>query len=77
MLKKIYYTVEKHTEMLIDFIEECTGYKTITVYEIKDNIPIKFFELPDRSNSDNSQKEILNWLNDNGYGDDEYKLILL
>ncbi len=72
MKKKLYYTVEKEVEA-DDFL---TGLKNVTVYEIINNEPKKFFSL-DLSLEDNSKDEIQDYLDDNGYGDDEFEFILL
>lgn len=72
MKKKLYYTVEKE----IEDNEFLTGLKTVTVYEIINNEPKEFFSL-DLSLDDNSKKEIQDYLDDNGYGDDEFEFILL
>lgn len=72
MKKKLYYTVEKE----IEDNEFLTGLKNVTVYEIINNEPKKFFSL-DLSLEDNSKDEIQDYLDDNGYGDDEFEFILL
>lgn len=77
MKKKLYYTIEKETIYEADMFEECTGLKTITVYEIENNEPKKFCVLNDVSNSSNTKEEIQEYLDDNGYGDDEFEFILL
>jgi hypothetical protein len=84
-MKKLYYTID------IDFNENVlstdiselypTGNKTVTVYEIEVNENYeaemkKFFSL-DLVLSDNSEEEINNYLEDNGHGDEEFKLVLL
>jgi len=74
-VKKLYYTVEKQTQT-IDTIEECSGWKNINVYEIVLDIPKVWFDLEINNNA-SSQKEIKNWLNDNGFGNRNYDLILL
>jgi len=71
MKKKLYYTVSK--EISSDLEDELTGNKTITVYEITNDTPVKFFDV-ECQNSDSSTKEIQNYLDDNGYGDDEFEL---
>ncbi len=71
MKKKLYYTVSK--EISSDLEDELTGNKTITVYEITNDTPTKFFNV-ECQNSDSSTKEIQNYLDDNGYGDDEFEL---
>jgi len=71
----IYYVVEKK---LVKFggVEETTGNKRVTAYTVEGNALEKFFDL-ELQNSDNSEKEINNYLDDNGYGDDEWGLKIL
>lgn len=73
MKKKLYFTVEKEIDSTG---ESLTGNKTVTVYEIVNNEPDQFCSL-DLSNEDNTQKKIQEYLDDNGYGDDEFELIQL
>lgn len=75
MIKKLYFTVEKETEIGNEE-ETITGNKTITVYDIVNNEP-KLFAAIDCGNEENSKDKIQEYLNDNGYGDDEYALKLL
>ena len=70
-MKTLYYTVEKQTTNL-DGIEECTGWKTISVYEIVLDKPKLWFEL-DANNEDSSEDEIQEWLDSNGFEDREYE----
>jgi hypothetical protein len=75
MERVLYYVIEKEFAN-VGFVEECTGYKDITVYEIQNNIPIKFFNVEGRI--DQSSKTLINdWLNENGYGDETFKLFEL
>ena len=71
----LYYTVEKETETY-GLVDELTGWKTITVYEIVDNKPKEICQLP-ANNEDTSTDEISLWLDENGYGDKSYKFTLL
>jgi len=75
-MSKLYYTVEKQTQN-IDTIEECTGWKNIMVYEIANDRPKLWFELENVSNDDSSEKAIENYLEENGFGDRTYDLIVL
>ena len=68
-MKKLYFTV--YFEQSDN--DTLSGIKNIYVYEIVDNTP-KEFTYIECSNEDNSEEEIGKWLNDNGYGDDEYHL---
>ena len=74
-MRKLYYTVEKELQQVGDF-EETTGFKTVTVYDIENNIPTKFFEL-EISNDENTKEAINDYLSDNGYGDETFELIQL
>ena len=76
MKKKIYYVVEKLTQDVGDDIHELTGWKNITVYSMENNEPVKFFNV-EGENSLNTVDEIQDYLNDNGYGDNEYVFIEL
>lgn len=76
MKKKLYYTIVKETTDLGDGFQECTGNKTITVYEIENNEP-KVFTILDKTLEDNSEEAIQEYLDDNGMGDDEFEFKLL
>lgn len=75
MKKKLYYTVDFETEI---FNEEhqLTGHKIINLYTIEDNEP-KRIGLIDVENDAITKDEIQNYLDDNGYGDDDFKFIQL
>lgn len=75
MKKKIYYTVdiEFHNG---DLEMGPTGHKTINVYSIKGQSMSKDFDI-ECELSDVSQKEIQNYLIDNGMGDEEFEFIQL
>lgn len=75
MRKKLYYTVEKETEIGNEE-ETITGNKTITVYEILNNEPKSIASI-DCGNEENSKEKIQEYLDDNGYGDNTFELILL
>lgn len=76
-MKKIYYLVEKETHSVGD-IEETTGWKDIRIYNIvNDELNlISQFEL---GISDNSEKEVSNYLLDNLLfeNDNQFELIQL
>jgi len=77
-MKKLYYVIEKEVQD-IDDVQECTGYKDVTVYQIIDNEPKRITTLT-LENFTDSQEEIFDWLSGNGYGDnvsDEYELVRL
>lgn len=74
-MRKLYYTVEKELQQVGDF-EETTGFKTVTVYDIENNVPTKFFDL-EISNDENTKEAINEYLSDNGYGDETFELIIL
>jgi hypothetical protein len=73
MKKTLYYVVEKQLSDVGNDIQEANGWKNVTVYSIVDNKPEKQFDL-ELSNSDNTEEEIQNYLNDNGMGDDEFEM---
>lgn len=72
---RLYYTVEKYTEF-INEVEETTGVKGITVYEMIDNIPKIFCQIESYNNA-SSELEIQEWLDDNGYEDKEFEFVIL
>ncbi len=74
-MKHLYYVVEKETKDF-DGVEECTGNRIITVYEMVDNKPNEFATV-ECTNEDNSEEVIEDYLIDNGYGDTEIKLHIL
>ena len=65
MENKIYYT-----------IEECNGYKNIQVYRIKNNQPKIWFQIEAR-NDEYSENEIQFWLDNNGFDEMNFEMILL
>ena len=75
MATKIYYTVEKQTQ-IIDTVEECTGWKDILVYKIEEDKPKLWFEIEAR-NDESSEKEIQTWLDNNRFEDREYEMLWL
>lgn len=75
MKKVLYYTVEK--ELLdIDGFEETTGNKTITCYYMIDNQPKIFCEI-ETENTENSEVEIQEYLDNNGHEDEEFGFVIL
>lgn len=72
---KLYYTIEKELQS-IDGFEETTGNKTVTVYEIANDTPKEFFTL-ELVNEDDSEEEIQDWLDANGFGTRKYEFIIL
>jgi hypothetical protein len=75
MKKKIFYFVRKELQSVGD-IEETTGYKTVTLYNIVDDKP-ELIDILDLENSANSEEEIQEYLDDNGFGDETFELIEL
>ena len=73
MKKKLYYVIEK--EISSDG-ETLNGLKTLTAYEIINNAP-KIFCVIDGSNEDSSSQLVQDYLDDNGFSDDEFELIQL
>ena len=74
--KKLYYTVDKETSNVGDDLYEVTGMKQITVYHMIDNEP-KMFASIDCELTCESEVEIQNYLDDNGYEDETFELIKL
>ena len=74
-MKTLYYTVEKQT-LTIDTVEECTGWKTIQVYQIVLDRPKMRFKFEAR-NDDSSEEGIQTWLEDNGFENIEYEFVEL
>lgn len=75
MKRKLYYTVSFETSV-INAIVETNGWKNIILYSIENNEPKKIgnFDIP---NEQNTKDSVLDYLNDNGYGDEDIELILL
>lgn len=73
MKKKLYFTIEK--EVSSDG-ETLNGLKSVDVYEIIDNVPKKFCTV-DGSVEDKSSDLIQMYLDDNGFGDDDFEFIQL
>ena len=74
MKRKLYYVVDK--EISSDLEDELTGNKTISVYEIIDNVPKNLCTV-ECQNSDSSVEEIQSYLDDNGFGDEAFEFIQL
>ncbi len=74
--KILYYVVELELDYSDEFNGTTTGIKYITVYSIGDYKPELFARL-ECFNGNNSEEFIQGYLNDNGYGDDNFKLINL
>jgi len=79
MKKKIYYTVD------VEFHDDNyelgpTGNKTINAYDIDtgEGVPkiVPFFDI-ECDLSDNSVKKMKEWLDDNGYGDEDFEFVQL
>jgi len=75
-MSRLYYTIEKQTRTIND-IEECTGWKSIIVYEIVNDTPKVWFEIDEARNDSSTENEIQTWLDNNGFEDREYKFIEL
>ena len=74
-MSTLYYTIDKETQT-IDDIEECTGLKTITIYQITLDKP-KVWAIIETSDPADSETTIKEWLEENGYEDRNYKLVIL
>lgn len=70
-MRKLYYVIEVELDGAI-----ISGIKFITVYEIIENVPTRFFDV-EIAYEDSSEDAINNYLNDNGYGDETFELIQL
>ena len=76
MKKKLYYSVTKETQV-INELDECTGFKSIRMYGIENNELKSIGVINDLNNYDKTIDAIQEWLDDNGYGDDDLDFILL
>lgn len=72
MKRKLYYTISFE----FDESDSKNGNKTISVYSIENNEPKNFCDI-ECQNVDNSETQIQSYLNDNGYEDESFELILL
>jgi hypothetical protein len=66
---KFFYVVEVQLNDVGDDILEANGWKDITVYQINGDEMKKFCDI-ECSRTDNSEKAILQYLDDNGSGDE-------
>jgi len=78
-MQNLYYVVEKHLQQidLEENIEETTGWKTITIYDIDTqamNI-IEVFQIETKTET-NSEEEIYTYLENNN-DEEEYNLVQL
>lgn len=77
MKKTLYYTVYYYT---YDGVEQ-NGVREITVYVIEDNTPKTFAQFEAFSSYGekefSDEEEIQTYLDNNGYGDEEFELIEL
>ena len=76
MKKKLFYVVDLELEHVDGDIKETTGNKTVRVYDMENNVPIIFCTL-DMVNTQSSEAEIQEYLDDNGFGDDAFEFIEL
>lgn len=74
-MKKLYYTVD------FEYYDDGShnGLRTINVYDIVDNTPKSFAQLECSSEDDfyTNEEEIQNYLDDNGYEEEEFDFIQL
>jgi hypothetical protein len=75
MERVLYYVVEPQLQDVGDDILESNGWKDITVYTIEENVPKQFFQV--ECVEDNPEEAIQEYLDDNGYGDETFKMVLL
>ena len=74
-MKILYYIIKKQT-VKTGNVGVFTGWKSIQVYEIVNNVPKMFCDIEamiDRSN----ENEIQVWLDQNGYEDKEFEFVPL
>lgn len=71
MKKTLYFVDELQVEMGL-----LTGFRAISVYEMKGDAPKLLTDL-EVNDDDNVRDEIQSWLDDNGYGDEEFELVQL
>lgn len=76
MKKKLYYVVEKELQSYGDG-EECTGFKSISLYSINDNVPTSMGVIDGVENETKSTDAIQIYLDDNGYEDEDFEMIQL
>lgn len=74
----LYYVVKPH----LDSSDSLNGLRTITVYIIENNIPKTFAELECMTDDlgkyfYSNEEEIQNYLDDNGYEDEEFDFVQL
>lgn len=69
-MKTLYFTVEKELQD-IDGIEETTGYKTITVYDIVDNKPKLVVEI--EAENEYSTKDELEYFAENLLQEEDFE----
>ena len=72
-MKKLYYTIEFEFDSTG---ESKNGNKNVTLYTIENNEPTRF-GLLEMINEENTEGGIQIYLDDNGYSDDDIKLVLL
>ena len=72
MKRKLYYTISFE----FDDCDTKNGNKAISVYSIENNELKNFCDI-ECQNEDNSETEIQSYLDDNGFGDESFELILL
>jgi len=76
MNKKLYYTIEKELQSNGE-CEETTGFKSISLYSIENNTPEIIAQINDVELSTKSTDAIQDYLNDNGFKDETFDMILL
>lgn len=74
MKKMIFYVVEKELQDVGD-IQETTGHKTISLYSISENKEtLECIGTIDCLTEENSKHKIEDYLEDNGFGDEDIEL---
>jgi len=74
-MKNLFYVVEKQLKDVGE-VEETTGWKNIIVYSIVENQPKIFCEI-EALTENSSVEEIQEYLDNNGYGDEEFEFTQL
>lgn len=72
-MRNLWYFVEKQVSSYDWGGGELNGWKTIFVYEIVDNLPKLFTEIEAKLEN-YSENEIQVYLDENGYGDEEFNI---
>ena len=75
-MERILYYVDRPDIECVEDAEQVSGWKTVTIYTIEENVPKQFFSV-DCDLYDNPEEVIQEYLDDNGYGDETFKMVQL